>query len=308
MALIWGGSYQSNTKKEMPIIISKDYRFLHLLRTNLKVLYSSRKRKPEDRIHVSDILSGSCLRKAFYARVVKDYDLTVEDIDNFVRGESSEYVLVGLADIGVTQKELLFEDDLIARPDLMTGSSSHKSEFQNTISTKKDNEAEIIVEFKDTKSFERLTPDNKRFKSYLRQLLYYLVISGYDTGILCIRYSNNRRLVWIKRDTKGDYFFSPKTNGQEGEESLTEIESWTVILEKGSNIRDILKEEIRTRVSLLKSALDSNSDAQLPKVAEEWKCIKCPFRQTCNPSSVISQDSEIDILDEKGLIVTIDSN
>ena len=74
----------------MPIIISKDYRFLHLLRTNLKILYISRKRKPLDKIHVSDILSGSCLRKAFYARTVKDYELTVEDIDNFVRGESSE--------------------------------------------------------------------------------------------------------------------------------------------------------------------------------------------------------------------------
>ena len=285
----------------MPIIISKDYRFLHLLRTNLKVLYSSRKRKPQDKIHVSDILSGSCLRKAFYARTVKDYELTVEDIDNFVRGESSEYVLVGLADIGISQMELLFEDNLIARPDLMTGGPSHRTESQDTVSTKKDNEAEIIVEFKDTKSFERLKPDNKRFKSYLRQLLYYLVISGYDTGILCIRYANNRKMVWIKRDSQGDYYFSPKTNVQEGEESLAEIESWTVILEKGSPIRDILKEEIRTRVSLLKSALDTNSEVQLPKVAEEWKCTKCPFKQTCNPSSVIKQDSEIDILDEKGI-------
>ena len=173
-----------------------------------------------------------------------------------MRGESSEYVLVGLADIGISQMELLFEDNLIARPDLMTGGQSHRTESQDTVSTKKDNEAEIIVEFKDTKSFERLKPDNKRFKSYLRQLLYYLVISGYDTGILCIRYANNRKMVWIKRDSQGDYYFSPKTKNQDGEESLAEIESWTVILEKGSPIRDILKEEIRTRVSLLKSALD----------------------------------------------------
>ena len=292
----------------MPIIISKDYRFLQLLRTNLKVLYSSRKRKPQDKIHVSDIISGSCLRKAFYARTVKDYELTVEDIDNFVRGESSEYILVGLADIGISQMELLFEDNLIARPDLMTGSQSHKTESKDMISTKKDKEAEIIVEFKDTKSFERLKPDNKRFKSYLRQLLYYLVISGYDTGILCIRYANNRKMVWIKRDSQGDYYFSPKTKNQNDEGNLAEIESWTVILEKGSPIRDVLKEEIRTRVSLLKSALDDNADAQLPKVAEEWKCIKCPFKQTCNPASVNKQDSEIDILDEKGLIVTIESN
>ena len=44
----------------------------------------SRIGKPQDKIHVSDIISGSCLRKAFYARTVKDYELTVEDIDNFV--------------------------------------------------------------------------------------------------------------------------------------------------------------------------------------------------------------------------------
>ena len=164
------------------------------------------------------------------------------------------------------------------------------------------------LNLKDTKTFERLIPDSKRFKSYLRQLLYYLVISEYDTGILCIRYANNRRMVWIKRDSSGDYFFSPKITDQDGEGTLAEIESWTVILEKGSPIRDILKEEIRNRVSLLKSALDTNSVVQLPKVAEEWKCIKCPFKQTCNPSSITKQDSEIDFLDENGLIVTIESN
>jgi hypothetical protein len=134
------------------------------------------KRKPHDKIHVSDILSGSCLRKVFYARTVKVYKLTVEDIDNFVRGESSEYVLVGLADIGISQMELLFEDDLIARPDLMIGSQSRRTESQDTVFTKKAHEAGIIVEFRH-KTFERLNPDSKRFKSYVRQLLYYLVIS-----------------------------------------------------------------------------------------------------------------------------------
>ena len=135
-----------------------------------------------------------------------------------------------------------------------------------------------------------------------------MVISEYDTGILCIRYANNRRMVWMKRDSQGDYYFSPKTKNQDGEEGLAEIETWTVILEKGSPIRDFLKEEIRTRVTLLRSALDVNSEAQLPKVAEEWKCIKCPFKHTCKPSNVIKQDSEIDILDEKGLVITLESN
>ena len=127
------------------------------------------------------------------------------------------------------------------------------------------------------RAFERLKPDDKRFKSYLRQLLYYLVISGYDTGILCIRYANNRKMVWIKRDSQGDYYFSPKTNVQEGEESLAEIESWTVILEKGSPIRDILKEEIRTRVSLLKSALDTNSEVRAAQGSRRMEMYEMPI-------------------------------
>jgi hypothetical protein len=52
--------------------------------------------------------------------------------------------------------ELLFEADLIGRPDLMTESQSHRTESKELVSTKRDKEAEIIVEFKDTKSFERL--------------------------------------------------------------------------------------------------------------------------------------------------------
>ena len=101
-----------------------------------------------------------------------------------MRGWSSEYVLVRLADIGKSQMELLFEDDLIARPDLMTESHFHRMKSQGSVSTKKANVAKIIVEFKDTKSFEKLKPDSKGFKSYNRQLLYYLAISEYDTHTL----------------------------------------------------------------------------------------------------------------------------
>jgi hypothetical protein len=122
--------------------------------------------------------------KIFCARTVKDYELTLGDIDNSVSGWSSEYVLVRLADIGKSQMELLFEDDLIARPDLMTGSHFHRMKFHGAVSTKKAPVAKIIVEFKDTKSFERLKPDSKGFKSYNRQLLYYLVISEYDAHTL----------------------------------------------------------------------------------------------------------------------------
>ncbi|MBA3284486.1 MAG: hypothetical protein H0U27_05425 [Nitrosopumilus sp.] len=281
----------------MPILISKDSAFINILRSNLKEHYNSHRRDIDDKIHVSDILWGSCLRKAYYARVIKDYEFTDDDIDNFVRGESSEHVLVDLADIGVGQHELFFEDDLIARPDLLSVSPSDSNEQQQQ------QPKNLIVEFKDTKSFERLTPENPKFKGYLRQLLYYLIISGFDAGVLCIRYASNRKLQWIKRDEKGDYFFSPLVNNETGENKLPELETWTVILEKDSDIRELLKNEIRMRVSILRAALDSKNPLELPKVAEEWKCIRCPFLKNCNPLTIEKQDSKKDILDDGKIIV-----
>lgn len=283
----------------MPILISKDSTFINLLRSNLKEHYNSHRRTIDDKIHVSDILWGSCLRKAYYARVIEDYEFTDDDIDNFVRGESSEHVLVDLADIGVGQHELFFEDDLIARPDLLSVSPSDSNEQQQQQQQPKN----LIVEFKDTKSFERLTPENPKFKGYLRQLLYYLIISGFDAGVLCIRYASNRKLQWIKRDEKGDYFFSPLVNNETGENKLPELETWTVILEKDSDIRELLKDEIRMRVSILRSALNSKNPMELPKVAEEWKCIRCPFLKNCNPLTIEKKDSKKDILGDGKIIV-----
>ncbi len=283
----------------MPILISKDSTFINILRSNLKEHYNSQRRNINDKIHVSDILWGSCLRKAYYARVIKDYEFTDDDVDNFVRGESSEHVLVDLADIGVGQHELFFEDDLIARPDLLSVSPSDSNEQQQQQQQQKN----LIVEFKDTKSFERLTPENPKFKGYLRQLLYYLIISGFDAGVLCIRYASNRKLQWIKRDEKGDYFFSPLVNNETGENKLPELETWTVILEKDSDIRELLKDEIRTRVSILRAALKSKNPLELPKVAEEWKCIRCPFLKNCNPLTIEKKDSKKDILDDGKVIV-----
>jgi len=92
-------------------------------------------------------------------------------------------------------------------------------------------------------------------------------------------------------------------NNETGENKLPELETWTVILEKDSVIRELLKDEIRLRVSILRSALGSKNPIDLPKVAEEWKCIRCPFLKTCNPLTIEKQDSKKDILDNGKIIV-----
>lgn len=75
--------------------------------------------------------------KRFFSRVSDAYNLTRGDIDNFVRGESSEYALIQLANIGVSQYELLFEEDLIPSPDLMIMEQEHNSTFSASDAGKK---------------------------------------------------------------------------------------------------------------------------------------------------------------------------
>jgi len=76
-------------------------------------------------------------------------------------------------------------------------------------------------------------------------------------------------------------------------------------MEKNSPIRNLLKNEIRNWVSLLKSALTENSVYSLPRVSEEWKCKRCPFLVECDPSSVKKKDSKSDFLLETGSITVI---
>jgi hypothetical protein len=81
----------------------------------------------------------------------------------------------------------------------------------------------VIVELKDTVNGRRLDFRDNTFRSYLRQLLYYMVMTGLEKGIISIRY-NIKELRWIKSDSEGDYFFRPFNAKDVG------IESWEVFL------------------------------------------------------------------------------
>ena len=54
-------------------------------------------------------------------------------------------------------------------------------------------------------------------------------------------------------------------------------------IRKRISIRDFLNEEIRSKISLLKSAFDANNDALLPKIAEEWNVSNAHLNMFVNP-------------------------
>jgi CRISPR/Cas system-associated exonuclease Cas4 (RecB family) len=239
----------------MPVIIRPDSEFTNLLKSNLRARYDNRK---TDRIglapiHVSDILPSSCLRKQYYSRTYPDEDpITDESIHHFVRGESSEFAITQLARMGIAQAELRM-DEIVAHPDIMDNTDGNK----------------VIIELKDTTSGKRLDINDYTFRSYLRQLLYYLIMTGIEKGVLSIRY-NIRELRLLKKDESGEYFFRPNNSKNPG------IESWSINLPKDDIMREILKNEMVLRKTILVSALENHDVANLPRLTEPLKSVKCP--------------------------------
>lgn len=270
-------------RKEMGIIIRKNDEFTTLLQNKLKERYEQRRRL-DNKVHVSDIIPTSCIRKQYYSRKYPELDvISNETVQHFVRGEASELVITSLADLGVSQSELEM-DGLTGRPDIMN--------------------RDIIVELKDTMNTQRLNVTDDKFKSYLRQLLYYLVITGIEKGIISIKY-NIKELKWVKSDSHGDYFFRPFNS------KSPEIESWEIFLPGNDITREILKNEMIRRKNLFLKALENEDVTILPRLSEKIRDRKCPwckFYEICMDSKNDETEeanemaNEIDIFDIPGVI------
>jgi CRISPR/Cas system-associated exonuclease Cas4 (RecB family) len=271
----------------MPIIIRPDSEFTDLLKNNLRSRYEEKKK---DRmglapIHVSDILPSSCIRKQYYSRIYPHEDpISDESIHHFVRGESSEFAITQLAKIGVAQAELQM-DDIVAHPDIMDNTSQ-----------------KVIIELKDTVAGKRLDINDYTFRSYLRQLLYYLIMTGIENGIISIRY-NNREMRLINKDETGEYFFRPTHAKDPG------IESWSVNLPKDDITREILRNEMVLRKNMLVNALENHDVTILPRLTEPLKsskCPKCPFYDRCyndiENEKALDIAEQTDLLDIRGVV------
>jgi hypothetical protein len=287
----------------MTITIRKSPEFTDLLQKNLNKRYEERRRLGDSSIHVSDILPTNCIRKQYYSRKFPEIDpISNESVHHFVRGEASEFVITDLANMGVSQAELEM-DGLIAHPDIMSENEKGEENERLIEAGVKAIGQSVIVELKDTVNGRSLDITDQKFRSYLRQLLYYLVMTNIEKGIISIRY-NSRELRWIKSSTEGDYFFRPYNGRDVG------IESWQVFLPKEDIAREILKNEMVRRKSLFLRALQENNVSILPRLAETIRNTRCPyckFYQKCMNEDNETEDAremakERDLLDISGVV------
>ncbi|MFL6390821.1 MAG: hypothetical protein ACJ71E_02055 [Nitrososphaeraceae archaeon] len=268
----------------MPIIIRRSPEFTRLLLKNLMSKHEQ-KRRQDNTVHVSDIIPTTCIRKQYYSRKFPDMDpLSDQSVHHFVRGESSEFVITQLAGLGVAQADIEMEG-IVAHPDIMSLEEC------------------VIIELKDTVSGRRLDFYDNTFRAYLRQLLYYMVMTNIEKGIISIRY-NVRELRWVRSDSEGDYFFRPFNAKDVG------IESWEAFLASDDIVRQLLKNEMVRRKNLFLKALNENNVSILPRLiddAKRSKCPRCPFYDKCvnqDPESDEAKEiaKEIDLIDISGVV------
>jgi len=268
----------------MGIIIQRNPDFTKRLLKNL-MLKHEQKRRLDNTVHVSDIIPTTCIRKQYYSRKFPDMDpLSDQSVHHFVRGESSEFIITKLADLGVAQADIEM-DGIVAHPDILSL------------------DERVIIELKDTVSGKRLNFHDNTFRAYLRQLLYYMAMTGIEKGIISIRY-NVRELRWIRSDSQGDYFFRPFDAKNVG------IESWEVFLATDDIVRQLLKNEMVRRKNLFLRALNENNVSLLPRLtddAKRSKCPHCPYNDKCinhdsESDEAIEMAREIDLIDIKGVV------
>ena len=72
-----------------------------------------------DRVHVSDIMSSSCLPRQYYGRVMPEEQIIDDSqVHSMIRGDASEHIITTLANIGAPQVSIEM-DGIITHPDIM---------------------------------------------------------------------------------------------------------------------------------------------------------------------------------------------
>jgi hypothetical protein len=175
--------------------IKTDFEFINILKSNLAEKYKRKRRTVSERVHVSDILPSSCLRRQYYSRIMPEEH--GRQSFNFRR-----YYISGL----------------------------------------------------------------------LLQLLYYMVMTQIEKGILAIRYEV-KDLQWVGRDSQGDHYVRTL------DAKPPDMECFQIILSFDDPMRTTLKQQMILRKDLFLKALATKNVKILPRFIGKDKTIKCKHCQ-----------------------------
>lgn len=237
--------------------------------------------------HIGD--GTMCLRKSMIPYIFPSQNKPdVYDRDNFMRGLGMEHSVVDILKVMIPDGE--FQMDIYF--DKITGHPDYT-----------DPKNKMIFEIKATNITEPITIESDYIKSYIRQIVYYMLLTGYSDGIIVIKYSLpffieydkeiNKKLK--KRGEKGSYWAKIKPHNKNN------IIPWLFISVNISedeplrnSIRDILTKYIKPTYF---RAINNRDLTIIPVLDEKkernWKCTNCKAKKICDMIPDKQNDPEI---------------
>ena len=256
----------------MVITISEDPEFEQEFKKAAIEMYeeNNRKRIADNKLHIADITF--CIRKQLIPQIFPSQaGLDIYTVGNFIRGSGAESGIIPIlqyqfrGDDNEFQMDIEF-DNVTGHPDFV------------------DKTKGIIFEIKNTNAQESLKIDSDNLKSYTRQVVYYMLLTGMTEGKVIVQYGLPFEMEYLKSDGINGYHHKIKYRNKDNKSPYFFYKIYIPANEPLRNqIRFILNNLIRpTMVQAVR-----NRDLTIIPILKEkkeghWKCTTCQFRKTCD--------------------------
>lgn len=251
----------------MTITISEDPEFAEEFEKAAIAMYeeNNRKRIADGKLHIADITF--CVRKQLIPQIFPSQaGLDIYTVGNFMRGSGAESSIVPVLEYHYRGQDNEFQMDI--QFDNVTG----HPDFINKTNG-------IVFEIKNTNAQESLKIDSDNLKSYNRQVIYYMLLTGMTEGKVIVQYglpfnmeynkeNRHHKVTYRKHMNHSPYFFYK-----------IHIPADEPIRD---NIRYILNDVIRP---VMQQAVRERDLTIIPIIPDKklngWKCTTCSFKKTC---------------------------
>lgn len=251
------------TQKE--ILIEVDSEYQSELANKIKTHFDTKQleRIKDGKIHISDLTY--CLRKALITVQNQDkVENSIYDYTNFMDGLDSEKVIVDILSnakgVGETeyQKDINFFD-FTAHPDYIENS--------------------VIYELKATNKNQPLILSDDVLKSYINQIVYYMVLLDMEKGKIIVRYNLPYFLEYLGKDELNEPVYKLKFHKDTKEFPFFVVR---LTIPKDAKIRSIVKDALTTVIKPLYLQGDITKIPVLDNKQFNWKCGYCKVRDICD--------------------------
>lgn len=270
----------------MPILVEEDNEFLQeYMDTTIKYHEENNVRRASDGlVHIGDITY--CARKAWIPYIFPLRNkLDIYEVDNFDRGLGTEYSIVKILDYRYSEKDTDFQmeiqfDGITGHPDF----------------TVKD---EVVFELKSTNTIDKLNLKSDNIKSYVRQVVYYMLLTGIETGRILIKYNLPFHMKYIRNQKREDgnpnYQYNIEYHHKNNRVPYYFLK---VTIPKDDplrhSVRDILVNKIKP---LYKHVLKNRDLTVIPTLPDKkvngWKCRYCKHNELCSTIPDRQTDPEL---------------